>query len=89
MNAASNDSQVSARINSIRRNAGNPGTQCPSCGRAADAPARRVVKGEIVEGCVAAFHHGHLPAGSDTAAWHNRPAGRQVRAETLAFLLAV
>lgn len=86
--SSNNDSKVSARINSIRRNAGNPGTQCPSCGRAADAPYRCVVDGAIVEGCIDAFHHGHLPAANDTA-WHNRPIARKWRAETLADLLAI
>jgi hypothetical protein len=86
MNAAD---RVSATINAIRRDAGNPMEECPSCCRAATAPYRRIVRGKIVEGCIDAFHHGHLPATTNTAAWHNRQIARKLRAETLATLRAI
>lgn len=79
-----NDSQISAAINTIRREAGNPLDVCPTCSRAADSPARRLVDSEIVEGCVDAFHHGHLTGAG--LAWHNRPYAQQLRAQTLAAM---
>ena len=81
-----NDTKVSAAIMNIRVSAGANPNKCGICGRTPDSPARRTVDGIIVEGCVAAPHTGHLPKGSDTAAWHNRPEAQAMRADTLAFL---
>lgn len=88
-----NDSQISTAINNLRAEAGldldadllvaGP-VVCPTCRRPAHSPARRVVAGEVVEGCVDAFHHGHL-AGDDLA-WHDRPYAQQLRARTLAAM---
>ena len=94
-----NDSQISTAIRNIRAAAGAElGLEvdglCPTCGRPADDPARRLGSldlwpasdGEIVEGCVDAHHTGALPAGSATAAWHDRPEAQQLRARELASL---
>lgn len=80
------DRDVSARTNQIMREAGNPMERCPTCCRAAAEPYRRERAGFVVEGCIAAFHAGHLVSLADQQ-WHGRPEGRQLRAETLAFLL--
>lgn len=86
-----NDSQISARIIAIRAAAGAElgiasADRCPICGRAAASPARRLVNGAIVEGCIDAHHTGHL-AGADLA-WHTRPCAKQWRAETARSLAA-
>lgn len=57
----------------------SPGA-CPTCGHAPNTPYRRIVGGVIVEGCVDRAHTGHLYGNS--AAWHDRPAAKAVRAET-------
>ena len=86
-----NDQQISAALNNLRndarREAGHPiEDRCPTCGRPAAAPARRLVDGEIVEGCVDAHHTGALPAGSATAAWHDQPFAQRLRARALASM---
>lgn len=53
---------------------------CTTCNRPANAPARRIVDGRIVEGCVDAAHTGHLIVPSDSAEWHNRPEAKAIRA---------
>jgi len=52
---------------------------CPTCGKPARNPYRRVSGGRTVEGCVDKFHTGHL-SGKD-AQWHNRPEAKQVRSQ--------
>lgn len=59
---------------------------CPICGRSAAAPYRRIVGGAIVEGCVDKFHDGALSRPSNTAAWHDRPEARKIRAKMRALL---
>jgi hypothetical protein len=55
---------------------------CPTCGKPAAAPYRRVVAGEIVEGCVDAHHSlGRLTGKS--AAWHARTEAIAVRSAML------
>lgn len=46
---------------------------CTICCRPVAEPYRRTVKGEIVEGCVAADHDGRLEPGSASEVWHLRP----------------
>ncbi len=74
---------VSAKILSIRTNAGNPGVSCPTCGRNASGPYRRwdQATGRVVEGCVDAFHTGKLYGESE--AWHSRKVAVAIRRETL------
>lgn len=49
---------------------------CPTCSGAADSPYRNSPIG-ITEGCVDAFHTGHV-YGADLA-WHERPEGKEIR----------
>ena len=51
---------------------------CPLCGCARSAPHRRLVNGEIVEGCVSAWHEGWVHG--DDAEWHNKPRSVALRA---------
>lgn len=62
----------------------DPSATCTTCGRALNAPYRRIVAGAIVEGCVDDAHTGHLPATTNTAAWHDRAEARKIRADTAA-----
>lgn len=80
MSKTNSSDTVSAKINSLRQGAGNPGHSCPLCGNAAAAPFRRLVDGVVVAGCIDAFHTDHADA------WHNRPVARQLRLEVLAGL---
>lgn len=56
---------------------------CRTCLKPANAPFRRFhrMTGEILDGCIDNFHSGHLPAMSNTSAWHNRPEAKRLRAE--------
>lgn len=59
---------------------------CPTCCRAAGAPFRRFdASGRVSEGCVDGFHTGALVPLSGSAAWHNRPAAKAIRARLAAF----
>jgi len=61
--------------------------KCPTCCREAHSPHRRHdTSGKIVEGCVDAFHTGHLVPLSGSAMWHNRPAAKQIRKNLSAML---
>ena len=82
---APQQSATSARINAIRAAAGNPMTRCPTCARPAHDPYRRIVDGQISEGCIDAFHHGRTCAGASTE-WHMRPSAAQHRRTELASL---
>lgn len=80
--------KTAAKINAIRAAHGNPMLVCCLCGRAAANPYRRYdARGKVTEGCVDAFHHGHLIG--ESAAWHTRPVAAQLRRETLADLEAL
>lgn len=57
----------------------NGQTLCGTCCRPVVSPARRIVDGKIVEGCVSEAHTGQLPAMSETARWHNRPEAKKIR----------
>jgi hypothetical protein len=53
---------------------------CPICCRPAAAPYRRYnSRGQVVEGCVAAFHGGKLVTPSESNRWHCRPATKSIR----------
>jgi hypothetical protein len=55
---------------------------CSTCGGAAEAPYRRIVAGEVAEGCVSGAHNGHGDA------WYNRPEAATIRkAETWGLLV--
>ena len=57
-----------------------PASSCNICGKPANAPARRFDRsGRITEGCVDAFHMGHLVSPSASQAWHDRPEARRIR----------
>ncbi len=73
-------------VSKIRSAAGNPGHVCPTCGKPAHAPYRRVLNGKISEGCVDPFHTGRL-SGADLA-WHMRPCAVQLRISILRSLAA-
>lgn len=81
------DITVSLRINAIRAVARKVSSvelrthSCPTCGRAANAPYRRTVAGEVTEGCIDSHHTSHADA------WHVRPSAAAHRADTLASLM--
>ena len=75
------DASISAKIQTIRIAHGNPGTECPTCGNALNAPYRRWA-GVVIEGCIDACHTGRLPEGTETANWHYRMEARAMRADT-------
>ncbi len=56
---------------------------CRTCGRPKAAPYRRVLDGEVTEGCIAADHDAHPDA------WHLRPRAVAHRADTAAHLARV
>lgn len=76
--------KVEEKINTIRKNAGNPMVRCPICLGSEWAPYIRIVNGKIVEGCIDAFH---LKAGScgpgNYADWYWRPIARKLRRNEL------
>lgn len=49
------DRQVSKQINELRKAAGHPMTECPTCGRSPGNPYRRYYCGKITQGCVDAY----------------------------------
>ena len=51
--------------------------RCTVCNRPVAHPARRLVAGVIVEGCVDASHTGHV-SGADQR-WHDREAAVAIR----------
>lgn len=53
---------------------------CKICGKPAGKPFRRIIQGDIVEGCISAFHTGHLEPGGADDVWHNRTASKSWRA---------
>ncbi len=60
---------------------------CTACGRHASQPFRRIVDGEVVEGCIDDFHtdamlHLDLPDSS----WHWRPEAINHRSDVSRFL---
>lgn len=55
---------------------------CAICGKLPHQPIRRLVDGKIVEGCISAFHSGHLAPGSADEAWHNRESAKAFRAKS-------
>lgn len=57
-------------------------TTCAVCSNLPHAPYRRSVDGEIVEGCISAFHTGHIKAGTPDEAWHNRDTAKAWRAKS-------
>lgn len=58
---------------------------CAICGRPTDAPYRRYdATGRVIEGCIAAEHHGRLIG--ESARWHNRVAAAHHRRAVLAHL---
>lgn len=53
--------------------------KCPTCGKLAHTPYRRLVGGEFVEGCVDDFHTGHLVPCSGSSHWHSRKEAQAIR----------
>lgn len=54
--------------------------KCQTCGCDAGKPYRRAIDGKIVEGCISAFHTGHIPESqSESIAWHNRESAKAWR----------
>jgi len=88
MRRSSNDT-TARKINAIRATAGNDGSVCCTCGQPADDPARRIVRGVIIEGCVDATHHGRLVSPSGSADWHNRKVAQGIRKATLQALTSL
>ena len=53
---------------------------CPICTRAAASPWRVYdAHGKVVQGCVSAFHTGHLTPLSESNRWHNSAAAKKIR----------
>lgn len=79
----------------MRAAAGNPGTHCPTCGRAPAAPYRRTFAGAVVEGCVDPCHTAALAtldaatSQGPSVAWHFRPEAAAIRASVLEGLEAL
>ena len=81
---------VSEQILKIRKSAGNLCYQCPICGRDADNPYRRILDGEIVEGCVDATHTPYLQRlNTNSKNWHNRPEAKKIRKDLLVHLRSI
>ena len=61
-------------------------TTCRICGAPLTSP-RRVFdeRGNVVSGCVASDHDGHLTHISASARWHNRPAAKKIRRDSRAM----
>lgn len=69
-------------LNIPKRNPIKSYATCNICGRSADNPTRVYdARGKVIQGCVDAFHTGHLVTPSESAHWHNRPAAKKIRAE--------
>lgn len=77
---------TAAKINRIRAIARGISAEalaelpCPTCVRPAHDPYRRIVEGQIAEGCIDAHHHGRTCAGGSTD-WHMRPSAAAHRAK--------
>jgi hypothetical protein len=55
--------------------------QCPTCTHSKYNPFRRNDEnGQIIYGCIDAFHSGHLMPNSNTSTWHERPFAKKHRA---------
>jgi hypothetical protein len=76
---------TAAKINQIRRSAGNPLATCPTCGNAVAHPYSRVLGGVRVEGCIDSSHVDHLPNGY--AQWFFRREANELRKATLTRLV--
>jgi hypothetical protein len=75
MNNRKQDISRCAKIEAIRLNAGGSTTNCPTCDKGKSNPYRRSdARGNIVEGCVDAFHEGALHLG-ESLRWHSRSEG--------------
>lgn len=55
---------------------------CLQCFRPANHPRRRIVNGEYVEGCISAYHTGHLIEGTESYKWHWRKEAQEIRRKT-------
>jgi hypothetical protein len=77
---------VSEKINDIRRKAGNPLTQCPTCCRAPESPFRVFEGGRVINGCIDPIHTGHLPAISESNRWHLSAFAKRWRSQMLGGL---
>lgn len=54
---------------------------CPSCSKSASSPWRVYSEnGKVLQGCVDAFHTGHIVTPSESNYWHNRPEAKKIRA---------
>lgn len=78
--------RVSDEIMKIRLANGGSDQTCPTCGRSAFAPYRRIVDGRIVEGCVDAIHSDHVTPISNSGHWHNRKEAKEIRRAELTHL---
>jgi hypothetical protein len=59
---------------------------CPICTRADNDPYRVYdERGEVIQGCVAAYHNGRLQEISASARWHNRKEAKAIRRSMAAF----
>lgn len=79
--ARTNDNRISDAIVAFRIAAGGPVETCPTCNRDRADPYRRLDGFRITAGCVDPSHTGYLPSRTPTAAWHDRPTARKMRAE--------
>lgn len=52
---------------------------CPICGHSAEAPAKRILDGKIVECCVAACHDAHIVWPSNHSAFVARARKQGIR----------
>lgn len=61
-------------------------TTCRICGAPLTSP-RRVFdeRGNVVSGCVASDHDGHLTSLTASAAWHGRQEAKKIRRASRAF----
>lgn len=65
------------------------GDSCPTCTRRACDPYRRHdARGNVVEGCIDAYHHEAMDRHYSCASrnWHFRPVAHALRKDTLAHL---
>ena len=61
--------------------------KCNGCGRDSGSPYRVYdAYGKVINGCVDAFHTGHLVTPSESSFWHNRPAAKKIRADMKKFI---
>ncbi len=77
------DRRVSKQINDLRRAAGHPMTECPTCGRSADNPYRRYHRDKLIQGCVDAYHTDALPKPSISNSWHESHSACLIREAVL------